>query len=220
VLRGARDSKRLSPERRETLALELKAALAGWAVAESDNLAVDRDNVLEATLSAMRGAIRAVQPPPRILFVDGDRGPRSGLLERLVVDGDAHSCAVACASVLAKTHRDALLRELDSRHPGYGFARHKGYGTAEHRAALNRLGASPVHRLSYAPVAARAHPDEALRDALRDGMERAGSVTDLQAWVDTHLRPNYGRLTPAWIETLRRRYAERLARLAGEEAPA
>lgn len=219
VLREARDSKRLTPERRETLAMELKASLAGWAVAESDNLTVDRENVLEATLAAMRGAIRAVQPVPRILFVDGDRAPRSGLLERMVVDGDDLSCAVACSSILAKTHRDALMRDLDRHHQGYGFVRHKGYGTAAHRAALDLLGASPVHRLSYAPVAAHIQPDEGVRESLRLSLEEARSVAELQAWVDAHLRPNYGRLKRVWIESLRRRYADLLARFAGEGAP-
>ena len=218
ILREARDSKRLTPDRREALAMELKAALAGWAVAEVDNLTVDRENVLEATLAAMRSAIRDVRPPPRILFIDGDRAPRSGQLERLVVEGDALSCAVACASILAKTHRDALMRDLDSRHAGYGFARHKGYGTAEHRAALDRMGASPVHRLSYGPVAARIRADEGRREALRLSLEQARSVVELQAWVEAQLRPNYGRLKRAWIETLRRRYADLLARFAAGEA--
>jgi len=217
VLRGARDSKKLAPERRETLALELKASLAAWSVAVVDNLAVDRENILEATLRAMREAVRGVEPRPRLLFVDGDRAPRSGLPERLVVEGDAHSCAVACASILAKTHRDAILRGMDAAHPGYGFGRHKGYGTAEHREALDRLGPSPVHRLSYAPVAARLRPDEGLRERLRLGLEGAATVPDLHAWVERELRPAYGRLKPAWIEGLRRRYADLLARRAVAE---
>jgi ribonuclease HII len=219
VLREARDSKRLSPERRGALAMELKAALAGWAVAEVDNLAIDRENVLEATLAAMRSAIREVRPPPRILFIDGDRAPRSGMVERLVVEGDALSCAVACASILAKTHRDALMRDMDQSHEGYGFSRHKGYGTAEHRSALDRQGASPIHRLSYAPVAARIRADEDLREVLRTNLEQARSVVELQAWVDVQLRPNYGSLKRVWIESMRRRYADLLARFAGGEEP-
>jgi ribonuclease HII len=158
VLREARDSKELAPERREALAAELKMVLPAWAVAEVDNLGIDRDNILEATLQAMRLAVRALAVRPRILLVDGNRAPRSGLPERLVVDGDALSCAIACASILAKTHRDALMRELDGRHPGYGFARHKGYGTPVHLQALRDLGASPVHRVSFAPVAALVRP--------------------------------------------------------------
>jgi ribonuclease HII len=135
-------------------------------------------------------------------------------VERLVVDGDALSCAIACASILAKTHRDAQMRALEEIHPGYGFTRHKGYGTAEHRRALDALAPSPIHRLSYAPVEARIREDEEVRQNLRDTLEAARSVTELQAWVEVQLRPNYGRLKRPWIETLRRRYADRLAAMA------
>lgn len=215
VLREARDSKELAPERREALAAELKMVLPAWAVAEVDNLGIDRDNILEATLQAMRLAVGALAVRPRILLVDGNRAPRSGLPERLVVDGDSLSCAIACASILAKTHRDALMRELDGRHPGYGFARHKGYGTPVHLQALRDLGASPVHRVSFAPVAALVRPEASLWTALAGQMERCASVAELQAWVEASLRPAYGRLQPAWVEDLRRRYAEVLAVLAG-----
>jgi ribonuclease HII len=216
VLRTARDSKLLQPERREALAAELKMILPAWAVAEVDNLAIDRENILEASLLAMRQAAQATAVRPRILLVDGNRPPRTGLPERLVVDGDALSCAIACASILAKTHRDALMRELDTRVPGYGFAQHKGYGTPVHRQALAALGASWAHRLSYAPVAALLRPEPELRVTLLAGIERCGSVAELQAWVELELRPAYGRLLPGWLEALRDRYGERLAVLAGE----
>jgi ribonuclease HII len=214
VLRGARDSKQLSPDRREALAAELKMILPGWAVAEVDNLGIDRENILQASLYAMRQAVAAVPVRPRLLLVDGDRAPRTGLPERLVVDGDALSCAVACASILAKTHRDGLMRDLDRRCPGYGFARHKGYGTPAHRRALQELGASPVHRLSYAPVAALLRPEAALLASLEAAMELCASVAELQAWVEESLRPAYGRLDPAWVAALRGRYGERLVLLA------
>jgi len=220
VLRTVKDSKKLDPERRETLALELKAILPGWTVAEADNLAIDRENILEATLSAMRRAAQGVALRPRILFVDGNRAPHSGQLERLVVDGDDLSCAVGCASILAKTHRDALMRAYDETQPGYGFARHKGYGTPEHRRALDALGPSALHRLSYAPVEARIRPDEELRERLRAGLEQARTLLDLRSWVEQQLRPGYGRLKRVWIESLRRRYAERLATMAGEDGDA
>jgi ribonuclease HII len=215
VLRGARDSKQLSPEKREDLAAELKMVLPAWAVAEVDNLGIDRENILEASLSAMRAAVAEVKVRPRILLVDGNRPPRTGLAERLVVDGDTLSCAIACASILAKTHRDGLMRELDQELPGYGFGAHKGYGTPAHRLALRALGASPAHRLSYAPVAALARPVETLRGALLAQIEQCGSVAELQAWVAESLRPAYGSLELAWVEALRARYGERLAMLAG-----
>ena len=215
VLRAAKDSKKLSPDKREALALELKQVLPAWSVAEVDNLGIDRDNILEASMSAMRQAVAGLALKPRILLVDGNRGPGTGLPERLVVDGDALSCAIACASILAKTHRDALMRELEERLPGYGFRQHKGYGTEIHRQALSALGASPVHRLSYAPVAALQQTQEPLRAILMEEVESCESVDELQTWVEARLKPVYGQLTLDWVETLRNRYAERLAQLAG-----
>ncbi len=217
VLLEVQDSKKVAPEKREVLAAELKTVLTAWAVAEVESLAIDRENILEATLMAMRGAVDKVEAKPRILFVDGNRAPKSGLLERLVVEGDATSCAVAAASILAKTHRDARMRELDELYEGYGFAQHKGYGTALHRERLQALGVSPIHRLSFAPVEALQRVDEGLRDELIHSLEHCASVLELRCWVDVHLRPAYPKLKRVWIETLRRRYADRLARLAYEE---
>ena len=213
VLREARDSKQLKPERREALGAELKMVLPAWGVALVDNLGIDRDNILEATLQAMRQAVAAAPVRPRLLLVDGNRAPRTGLVERLVVDGDALSCAVACASILAKTHRDALMVELDRRHPGYGFARHKGYGTPAHVRALRELGACPAHRVSYLPVAALVRAEPALWTVLAERLEHCATVAELQAWVEADLRPAYGRLEPAWVEALRGRYGERLAQV-------
>ena len=217
VLRTAKDSKKLSPERREALALELKMVLPAWAVAEVDNLAIDRENILEATLSAMRQCVAGLAVRPRILLVDGNRAPGTGLPERLVVDGDALSCAIACASILAKTHRDALLRDLEERLPGYGFKQHKGYGTVVHRKALAALGASPAHRLSYAPVAALQRTEPLLRATLLAQVESCATVAELQAWVEASLRPAYGRLALGWVESLRSRYGQRLVQLAGQQ---
>lgn len=214
VLRSAKDSKKVSPEKREALAAELKLVLTAWAVAEVDNLAIDRDNILQATLEAMRQSVSAVPVKPRILFVDGDRAPRTGLLERLLVEGDATSCAVAAASILAKTHRDALMRAMEAALPGYGFSHHKGYGTPEHRLALKTLGTSAVHRLSYAPVAALQQVDERLRASLSRSLADCSSVGQLQDWVERELRPAYGCLKLVWVEELRRSYGGKLARLA------
>jgi len=214
VLRGARDSKKLSPERREALASELKLVLPAWSVAVIDNLTIDRENILQATLESMRQAVSSLELRPRMLFVDGDRAPRTGLPERLLVEGDAISCAVACASILAKTHRDGLMRDLEDEFPGYGFARHKGYGTPEHQRALREHGACAIHRLSYAPVAALQRADPELREALANSLEGCSDVAQMQAWVESVLRPAYGRLNPSWVEALRNRYAEKLAAAA------
>ena len=214
VLRGVRDSKQLKPERREALAAELKAILPAYGIAELDAMAIDRENILEATMMAMRQSVAELPLRPRLLFIDGDRGPRTGLPERLVVDGDALSCAIGAASILAKAHRDALMISLEEAHPGYGFGQHKGYGTALHRARIAELGVSPVHRISYAPVAGLQRVDEGLRDQLRHSLDACASVEGLRAWVERELRPAYGRLKLVWVETLRRRYADRLVQLA------
>jgi len=219
VLRGVRDSKQLTAERREVLAAELKSILPAYGIAELDAMAIDRENILEATMMAMRQAVADLTVRPRILFIDGNRGPRTGLPERLVVDGDALSCAIGAASILAKAHRDALMIGLEEQHPGYGFGQHKGYGTALHRARITELGVSPVHRISYAPVGALQRVDEDLRDRLRHSLDRCASVAELRAWVERELRPAYGRLKLVWVETLRRRYADRLAQLAAPEEP-
>ena len=97
VLRSVRDSKQLKPERREVLATELKAILPAYAIAEVDAMAIDRENILEATLMAMRQSVANLPIRPRILFIDGNRGPKTGLPERLVVDGDAISCAIGAS---------------------------------------------------------------------------------------------------------------------------
>jgi len=220
VLRGVRDSKQLKPERREALAAELKAILPAYGIAELDAMAIDRENILEATMMAMRQSVANLALRPRILFIDGNRGPRTGLPERLVVDGDALSCAIGAASILAKAHRDALMTAAEATHPGYGFSQHKGYGTARHRVRLAELGVSPFHRISYAPVAALQQVDEGLRDRLHHSLDACASVEDLRAWVDRELRPSYGRLKLVWVETLRRRYADRLVQLAEVEGPA
>ena len=216
ILRSARDSKQLSPDKLEAIARELKLVLRAWAVAEVDNLGIDRENILQATLDAMRQSVSSLNQRPRLLFIDGDRAPRTGLPERLLVEGDALSCAVACASILAKTHRDRLMRELAGKYPDYGFERHKGYGTPEHQRALTAQGTCAIHRLSYGPVAARQRPDEGVRAALELSLEACDSVARMQAWVETELRPAYGFLKPQWVEALRGKYAERLAPLALE----
>jgi len=154
VLRSAKDSKALKPEKRLALAMELKTILPSWSVSMVDSQIVDRDNVLEATKSAMRQAISELTVVPDVILIDGDHAPGSGLRERTLIDGDSYSCAIACASILAKTCRDDLMTAFDAEYPAYGFARHKGYGTKEHQSALAKYGPCPIHRVSYRPVKA------------------------------------------------------------------
>ena len=152
VLGKARDSKTLAPEKRSAMAMELKAILPSWSASIVDNRAIDRDNILEATMAAMRQAIRELTIAPALVLIDGNHAPGSGLRERALIDGDAISCAIACASILAKAYRDELMAALDAVYPQYGFARHKGYGTKAHQAALKQHGPCPIHRMSYRPL--------------------------------------------------------------------
>ncbi|MHB1870496.1 MAG: ribonuclease HII [Steroidobacteraceae bacterium] len=156
-IEGLGDSKALSEAARERLAPLIRARALAWALGSADRAEIDALNILQATLLAMRRAVLALPLRPEHVQVDGNRAPA---LEDLpctvetVVRGDATVAAIGAASILAKTHRDALMRALERAHPGYGFARHKGYGTAAHLAALRRLGPSSEHRLSFAPVRA------------------------------------------------------------------
>jgi len=154
---GLADSKALSPSRRESLAIEVRSSSIAWGLGWADAAEIDAINILQATMLAMRRAVAALQVAPVHVIVDGNRCPDlRGLpfecTTEAVVKGDALVASVSAASILAKVARDAYMRELDGRYPGYGFADHKGYPTAAHVAAIRRLGPSPVHRLSFAPV--------------------------------------------------------------------
>lgn len=150
---GLRDSKLLSPQRRERLAVDIRARALAWAVAECSVAEIDALNILQATLLAMRRAVAALQIVPSQALVDGDRCPDLGCPARAIVKGDRDVAVIGAASILAKTARDAMLVALDREYPMYGFARHKGYGTPEHLAALDLHGPCPAHRRSFAPVA-------------------------------------------------------------------
>jgi ribonuclease HII len=154
---GLADSKALSPARREVLAAAIRERSLAWALGWADASEIDALNILQATMLAMRRALVALQVPPSHVVVDGNRCPDFGGLGfectgEAVVKGDATVASVSAASIIAKVARDAHMRELDARYPGYGLAVHKGYPTAEHVAALRRLGPSAVHRRSFAPV--------------------------------------------------------------------
>jgi ribonuclease HII len=153
-LSGLRDSKKLSAARREQLAVQIRQQALAWSVARATVAEIDELNILQASLLAMHRAVRALQPQPVYVLVDGNRLPRWDYASEPVVKGDDRVAAIAAASILAKVQRDAELLELDRQYPGYGFARHKGYPTAAHLAALRELGASAVHRRSFAPVKA------------------------------------------------------------------
>jgi ribonuclease HII len=149
---GLADSKRIGPVKRERLYDEIRARALACSIAEASAEEIDRLNVLQATLLAMRRAVDGLRLRPREVLVDGNRAPALAMPVRAVVRGDAGVAAISAASILAKVHRDRLCADLDRRYPRYGFAVHKGYATAEHLRALRELGPCPAHRASFAPV--------------------------------------------------------------------
>jgi ribonuclease HII len=149
---GVDDSKKLDEETREKLAVEIKQRAVSWCVAFAEVEEIDRVNIYWAGLSAMRRAVEGLSVTPQHILLDARRLKELKTPQQAIVKGDAKSLTIAAASILAKTARDALMRQLDAQYPGYGFSKHKGYPVREHRAALARLGASPIHRRSFAPV--------------------------------------------------------------------
>jgi ribonuclease HII len=134
-----------------------------WSIAWADREEIDCLNILEATLLAMRRALLALPVPPTHVLVDGNRCPslqdlRLGCTLEAIVAGDASVAAISAASILAKTHRDAMMQALDACYPGFELARHKGYGTPAHLKALRRSVPSPLHRRSFSPMRRRRLP--------------------------------------------------------------
>ena len=150
---GLNDSKKLTAARREMLAVEIREKALAWAVAEASVQEIDRINILQASLLAMQRAVSGLSLMPEKALVDGNKCPVLACPVEAIVGGDGKLAAIAAASILAKTVRDALMQDLHVLYPQYGFDRHKGYPTALHLAALREHGISPVHRRSYGPVA-------------------------------------------------------------------
>jgi ribonuclease HII len=151
---GLADSKQLSARRRERLFDEIRAKALACCIAQASVEEIDRLNILQATMLAMRRAVDGLRLPPSKVLVDGNRLPVLKVPGEAIVKGDATVAVISAASILAKVHRDRLCAELHAQHPQYGFATHKGYPTAEHLAALRLHGACAAHRSSYAPVRA------------------------------------------------------------------
>jgi ribonuclease HII len=149
---GLDDSKKLTANKRAALETQIKAHCV-WAVGVADVAEIDTINILQATMLAMTRAVDALGCEPTQVLVDGNRLPRWRYQALAVVGGDALHPCISAASIIAKEHRDRLMRCYDLAHPGYGWASNKGYGSAGHLEALRRLGPTPLHRRSFAPVA-------------------------------------------------------------------
>jgi len=152
-IEGLADSKRLSAARRERLFEAIHAKALCCSIAEATVEEIDRLNILQATLLAMRRAVTGLRLSPVKVLVDGNHLPTLPVRTEAVIGGDARVPAISAASILAKVHRDRWCAAIDGEWPQYGFAAHKGYGTAAHLAALRAHGPCEWHRRSFAPVA-------------------------------------------------------------------
>ena len=162
-IEGLMDSKKLSENKRDYLATIIKAQALAWSIASASVEEIDRLNILEATMLAMTRAWQGIKQAHHYVLIDGNQIPKamratlpdnllSTQLVEAIVKGDDSVPAIAAASILAKTARDAELYALDAQYPDYGFAQHKGYGTKLHLSRLEALGPCPIHRQSFAPI--------------------------------------------------------------------
>src|SRR5215207_5110213 len=152
-LRGLNDSKKiLDPEKRDELAKQIKQDAVCWAAGFAEVEEIDKINIYHAGLLAMQRAVQGLTSQPDFILVDARKIPNCQTPQRGIIRGDALSASIAAASIIAKTTRDAHMRELDQIYSGYGLATHKGYPTPEHCRALKSLGALPIHRRSFARV--------------------------------------------------------------------
>jgi ribonuclease HII len=151
-IRGLKDSKVLTPERREVLAERIRERAVAYAVAFATVEEIDRINILQAAMLAMQRAVTSLGMLPDEAWIDGNRCPQLPCKAKAIIGGDALHAVISAASILAKTERDAEMRRLHERYPSYGFDQHKGYPTPEHFRLLRKHGACEIHRRSFMPV--------------------------------------------------------------------
>ncbi|MCL2827777.1 MAG: ribonuclease HII [Oscillospiraceae bacterium] len=148
-LPGLGDSKKLTEQQREALFEEIQAIALAYGIGHADVEEIDQVNILNATYLAMNRAIAALDIPPELCLIDGNRSDGIKYPNRCIVGGDGVCASIAAASILAKVTRDRFMVELHQQYPQYGFDRHKGYPTKAHYTALDTYGPAPVHRRTF-----------------------------------------------------------------------
>ena len=150
--KGIDDSKKLTADRRDEIAAQLKEDCVAYSIGEIEAGEIDRINILEATKAAMLKAIDLLVPQADFLLIDALNLKGSPLPQRAIIKGDSISASIAAASILAKTYRDDLMSRYDADYPQYGFASHKGYGCRTHYNAIRDHGPCPLHRMTFKGV--------------------------------------------------------------------
>ncbi|MEJ2620842.1 MAG: ribonuclease HII [Candidatus Thiodiazotropha sp.] len=151
-IEGLADSKKLSEKRRESLDQLIRERAYSWALGRAEVEEIDRINILQASLLAMKRAVEGLIAVPDHALVDGKHLPQLSCSAEAVIGGDSCVEAISAASIIAKVARDREMVELDRQYPGYGLAKHKGYPTKQHLQGLIDLGVSSIHRRSFGPV--------------------------------------------------------------------
>ncbi len=152
-LPGLRDSKKMSPTLRVKLFDQIIGECLGFGIGRVDENTIDKINILQAALLAMKRAVEQLTVPPDLLLIDGNRGIDCEMRQKTIVGGDDASLCIAAASVLAKVTRDRLMEDYHEQYPQYEFSRHKGYGTRLHRERIRQYGPCPIHRKTFKGVA-------------------------------------------------------------------
>lgn len=152
TISGLGDSKKLSEKQRDALFPQIIEQALASSIVEVGVEEIDKLNILQATLVGMRRAVNALSPAASLALVDGNRAPDLDCRVETIIHGDSLEPAISAASILAKVHRDRLMRDFHQHYPCYGFDRHKGYPTGEHLRMLEQNGPCAIHRQSFAPV--------------------------------------------------------------------
>jgi len=217
---GLNDSKKLTPEKREKLFVEINRSALAVGVGRASAREIDELNIYKATQTAMERAVRAIDPLPDFLLTDAMPLPELALIpQKPLIHGDALSASIAAASIVAKVTRDHEMEELDRQYPGYGFLAHKGYGTEEHLKALREKGPCPEHRVSFGPVL------QALLAQSKDGpvaywkgrIHQTQTPTELKQVGHQIKRLGTPGLNAKGLEELREDYRVKMAALGAKE---